>query len=73
MPQQSPLFDQIACEGALAAAWKRVRAKGSAGGHDGVSVGAFAKNANERLAALRAELRAGDYVPQPLREARWAA
>jgi group II intron reverse transcriptase/maturase len=67
MSQQS-LFDQVTSERTLGAAWKRVRRKGSAGGHDGVSVGAFAENAGVELARLREELLAGEYVPEPLRE-----
>ncbi len=53
---------------ALAAAWERVRGKGAAGGADNVSVTDFATRADRSLATLGDELRAGTYVPQPLRE-----
>lgn len=52
----------------LRQAWKRVRAKKSAGGFDGESVDHFAARADAELGRLREELLAGTYVPRPLFE-----
>jgi group II intron reverse transcriptase/maturase/CRISPR-associated endonuclease Cas1 len=51
----------------LRAAWTRVRNKGATGGLDGVTVEDFQREAEEHLVALRGDLLAGRYVPEPLR------
>jgi RNA-directed DNA polymerase len=59
------LFDRVCSEGVLFDAWRRVRAKGSRGGIDRVSVGQFEGRLNDNLARLRADLLGGSYVPEP--------
>ncbi len=47
-------------------AWKRVRTKKAAGGLDGKSVEDFERDVEKELQALREEIIAGRYVPEPL-------
>jgi RNA-directed DNA polymerase len=63
------LIDKVYLPRNLQAAWERVRANGGAAGIDGITVGQFARRADERLAALSADLRAKTYRPQPVRRA----
>lgn len=60
------LLAQACDEGALADAWARVHANAGCPGVDGVSVDQYHHDALSRLAALRAEVAAGRYRPQPL-------
>lgn len=70
MDTQRSMLARVAQMDTLQAAWARVRSKDAAGGHDGVSVEEFARNAEDNLAALHGELLEGRYVPQPLRQLR---
>lgn len=60
-------FDTISGVPALTAAWIKTRRKGGGPGGDGESIEAFSRSAGARLARLSAELRAGLYLPGPLR------
>jgi len=61
------LFDKVFALPNLQRAWQQVAANGGAGGSDGMTIARFAENADERLAALAADLRAKTYRPQPVR------
>lgn len=50
----------------LERAWKRIRAKKSAGGIDGETVSDFGERIDEELEKLREDLLNGTYVPRPL-------
>ncbi|MDQ3248312.1 MAG: reverse transcriptase domain-containing protein [Chloroflexota bacterium] len=52
----------------LQQAWLAVKRAGGGAGVDGVSLQAFAKRLKPELTRLHAELVAGDYRPQPLRQ-----
>lgn len=60
-----PLFEQAIDPVALRAAWGRVEAKSARGGFDGVTVQAFAADAEANLARLQQELLDDAYVPVP--------
>jgi len=61
------LIDKVYAPVNLSRAWERVRENNGAAGLDGMSVKTFASNADERLAALSADLRAKTYRPKPVR------
>ena len=61
------LMDKVYAERTLRAAWKRVERNGGSAGVDRQSVEAFAARAEQYLAELEQELRAGTYQPQAVR------
>jgi len=61
------LLDKVYAERTLQAAWARVQRNGGSAGVDRQSVEAFAARAEQNLAELGEELRAGTYRPQPVR------
>ena len=61
------LIDKVYALPNLNAAWERVKENRGAPGIDGMTVRKFAEAADERLAALSADLRAKTYRPQPVR------
>lgn len=61
------LIDKVYAPATLTAAWTRVRANGGAAGVDGQSVERFAARAEDYLAELAMEVRAGTYRSQPVR------
>lgn len=61
------LIDKVYLPRNLQAAWERVKANGGAAGIDGMTVKQFARNAEQWLAQLSADLRAKTYRPQPVR------
>ena len=61
------LLDKVYAERTLAAAWQRVKRNRGSAGVDRQSVQAFGARAEEYLAELARELRAGTYRPQPVR------
>ena len=63
------LMDKVYAERTLRAAWERVRRNGGSAGVDRQSVEAFAARAEQYLAELAGELRAGTYQPQAVRRA----
>ena len=65
MPSQLHALSQIP---RLYLAWSTVKAKGSAGGVDGVSIQEFEKEKRKEIAKLAEELKAGTWKPQPYME-----
>jgi RNA-directed DNA polymerase len=61
------LIDKVYAPSNLLKAWERVRENNGACGGDGTTVKTFARNAEQHLAALSADLRAKAYRPQPVR------
>jgi group II intron reverse transcriptase/maturase/CRISPR-associated endonuclease Cas1 len=59
------LYNIIADKTTLQQAWMLVKAKGSAGGIDGVSIQQFDLHTDHHIARLHDELKAGKYVPEP--------
>ena len=49
----------------LFAAWNVVKAKGAAGGVDGVTIAEFEKQKQVQIPRLASELKAGTWKPQP--------
>jgi len=66
-PKVHSLIDKVYKQKNLQMAWKRVKGNKGAGGIDGVSVEAFGAVADKELEVLHRELRAGGYVPKPVR------
>ena len=65
MPAQLNMLCQIP---RLHLAWNTVKAKGSAGGVDGVSITEFEKEKRKQILLLAEELKAGTWKPQPYME-----
>lgn len=63
----APLLERILAADNLAAAWEAVAANEGMPGVDRVAIGRFARNWEERVTRLAAEVRAGTYRPAPLR------
>lgn len=61
----STLFEQLATCNNLFDAWQKVKAKGSAGGIDNVSIDLFDGDASAYIEALRHQLLEDAYVPEP--------
>jgi len=61
------LIDKVYALPNLTKAWERVRENNGACGADGMTVETFGRTAEQRLAALSADLRAKTYRPQPVR------
>ena len=61
------LMDKVYAERRLRAAWQRVQRNGGSAGVDRQSVEAFAARAEQNLAEIGQELRAGTYVPREVR------
>lgn len=62
------LYKQICDSNLLLASWQIVQAKGSSGGIDGVTLQTFAADLDDNITALREELVAELFVPQPWKE-----
>ena len=60
------MVDKVYKRKNLELAWERVRSNHGSGGVDGMTIEEFGANAAENLDRLHKELRAGDYVPQPV-------
>jgi RNA-directed DNA polymerase len=61
------LIDKVRRPATLRAAWERVHANHGAGGVDGQTVEQFGSRAEEHLGVLHERLKAGTYVPHPVR------
>ena len=61
------LIDKVTREESLEAAWKQVAARKGGGGVDGISIAAFAKRSDKRIARLSEQLREGTYRPQAVK------
>jgi group II intron reverse transcriptase/maturase len=66
-PGDAPLWEELVRPTTLRAAWQRVLRRGGGPGPDGVTVEAFAMEAERQLRLLAMELRAGSYHPRPPR------
>ncbi|WP_373850501.1 CRISPR-associated endonuclease Cas1 [Bacteroides heparinolyticus] len=62
------LFERLCTVGQLMSAWKRVKAKNSGGGIDGLTIIEFEKDIDRHLSELIAALRAGSWKPQPYKK-----
>jgi RNA-directed DNA polymerase len=61
------LIDKVDALPNLQRAWQQVAANDGAPGSDGLTIAKFRENADQRLEALSADLRAKAYRPQPVR------
>jgi RNA-directed DNA polymerase len=61
------LIDKIASERTLAIAWEKVRSNAGACGVDGITVGTFAKDSEERLLAVKEHIKKGTYLPKAIK------
>jgi len=61
------LIDKVYQERTLALAWEKVRIAAGAAGGDGITVGYFAQNSQERLLVVKEHLMAGTYQPRPVK------
>jgi RNA-directed DNA polymerase len=61
------LQDKVSRMDVLELAWEKVQSNAGACGVDGITVGAFAKDSQERLLAVSEHLKAGSYQPQPVK------
>jgi group II intron reverse transcriptase/maturase/CRISPR-associated endonuclease Cas1 len=66
MTRTTQLFDRFLTRNNFHLAFKRVAAKGSAGGIDRVSVAEFASRGEANLDKLLKQLRSGEYCPEPV-------
>jgi RNA-directed DNA polymerase len=63
------LIDKVVSERTLGIAWKKVLANAGACGVDGITVGHFSKDSQNRLLAVREQLKEGRYQPKLIRRA----
>lgn len=61
----SSLFAKFSSEANFNAAFRRVSAKGSVGGIDGISIDLFGKHFSDNIARLREDICSGSYIPCP--------
>lgn len=61
------LFNKFISEENFLAAFRRVSAKGSSGGIDGVSLETFDKHLNRNISHIREQVRTGRYLPHPVK------
>lgn len=61
------LIDKVRSERTLGIAWEKVRSNAGACGVDGVTVEFFAKDSQQRLLALKEQLKKNAYQPQAIR------
>ena len=61
------LIDKIYLERTLELAWEKVRINAGACGIDGTTIGAFRKDSQRRLLAVREHLKRGTYEPKPVK------
>jgi RNA-directed DNA polymerase len=61
------LIDKVASERTLGIAWEKVKSNAGACGVDGMTVGAFSKDSQSRLLAVKEHLKNGTYQPKAIR------
>ncbi len=61
------LIDKVCAERTLQLAWEQVQSNAGACGVDGVTVGHFAKDSQNRLLAVNEHLKRGTYQPKPVK------
>ena len=62
---KTTIFDDLCNERTLLQAWKTVKAKGSAGGIDGVSIEEMDSDIGSHIKAIQRQLQSGEWNPQP--------
>jgi len=62
------LIDKVYADKTLAIGWEKVRSNAGACGVDGITIGRFDKEAEERLLAVKEHLRADTYQPQSVNQ-----
>lgn len=62
------LFERLCTAGQLMSAWKRVKAKNSGGGIDGLTIVEFENHLDKHLDELISELKTGTWKPQPYKK-----
>ena len=66
------LIDKVFQERTLALGWEKVKSNAGACGVDGITVERFEKQVQERLLAVKEQIKRGDYRPQPIKRV-WIA
>ena len=61
------LIDRVASERTLGIAWAKVQSNAGACGVDGITVGHFSKDSDNRLLAVNEHIKEGRYQPEPIR------
>lgn len=61
------LIDKVWSERTLELAWEKVKSNAGACGVDGITIGRFAKDSQERLLAVKEHLKRGTYQPKPVK------
>ena len=61
------LIDKVSTERILQLAWEKVRRNAGACGVDGITVGRFEQNSQNRLLAVKEHLNKGTYQPKPVK------
>lgn len=61
------LSDKVLSEETMGLAWAKVKSNAGACGVDGITVGTYGKDSQNRLLALRAQLKDGTYQPKPVK------
>jgi RNA-directed DNA polymerase len=61
------LIDKVWSERTLELAWEKVKSNAGACGVDGITIGRFAKDSQNRLLAVNGQLKRGSYQPKPVK------
>ncbi len=61
------LIDKVSTERTLQLAWEKVRSNAGACGVDGITIGRFEQDSQNRLLAVNEQLRKGTYQPKPVK------
>jgi RNA-directed DNA polymerase len=61
------LIDKVSKEGTLQLAWEKVRRNAGACGVDGITIGRFEQNSQDRLLAVKEHLSKGSYQPKSVK------
>ena len=62
---ETTMFDELCSERILLQAWKTVKAKGSAGGVDGMSIEEMDGDIGSHIKSIQQQLKTGEWNPQP--------
>jgi RNA-directed DNA polymerase len=61
------LIDKVWSERTLGLAWEKVKSNAGACGVDGITIGRFAKDSQNRLLAVNEQLKRNTYQPKPVK------
>lgn len=61
------LIDKVWSERTLGLAWEKVKSNAGACGVDGITIGWFEKDSQKRLLAVKEQIKAGTYQPEPIK------